>query len=156
MDDLELCPVLPALKWSFPNPSQTQYLNLNMKDHPCVNLCCPHGTTLVEDPDYPTFGICGIETLNETFSPEFRTKHDGEVRERGRLHSESSSRKRSPVCVPRFAMDGSFAQLPCFSSQPLRCDTWWSSTRLQHNIPASKKNSPSSEWALRTCWMRQY
>jgi len=48
------------------------------KEHPCVNLCCPHGIALHE------YGECGKKTLNATFAPEFWTKHDMQMEEYGR------------------------------------------------------------------------
>jgi len=54
------------------------------EEHPCVNLCCPHGTALVEDPDNEGMEICG--TLNENFSPEFWTQHDMKMEEYGEKH----------------------------------------------------------------------
>merc|ERR1719237_923981 len=59
------------------------------EDHPCVNLCCPHGTALVvnhdEDPTQP-IQICGTKTLNESFSPEFWSEHDMQMEEYGKEH----------------------------------------------------------------------
>jgi len=54
------------------------------KDHPCVNLCCPHGAALVEDSVNPDSEICGTETLKKTFSPEFWIKHDMQMEEYGK------------------------------------------------------------------------
>jgi len=58
------------------------------EDHPCVNLCCPHGTAIVEGVNSKGIpvDVCGTKTLNESFSPEFWTEHDMKMEEYGREH----------------------------------------------------------------------
>ena len=51
-----------------------------LQDHPCVNLCCPHGKAFVEDTELGE--ICGTETVaGDAFSPEFWNKHDVQMEE---------------------------------------------------------------------------
>ena len=51
-----------------------------LQDHPCVNLCCPHGKAFVENPELGE--ICGTEKVaGDAFSPDFWNKHDVQMEE---------------------------------------------------------------------------
>jgi len=50
------------------------------KGHPCINLCCPHGDAVVEDP-VTMYEVCGTQTLGTTLSAEFWSKHDTQMEE---------------------------------------------------------------------------
>ena len=52
-----------------------------LQDHPCVNLCCPHGNAFVEDPELMV-EVCGTETVaGEAFSQKFWSMHDVQMEE---------------------------------------------------------------------------
>ena len=57
------------------------------QDHPCVNLCCPHGKAFVKDPELGN-EVCGTEKVaaGEAFSPDFWNKHDVQMEEYWEKH----------------------------------------------------------------------
>ena len=53
-----------------------------VQEHPCVNLCCPHGHALLEDPGVAGYEACAVPTegSNSTL-PEFWTEHDRQLQD---------------------------------------------------------------------------
>ena len=83
---LGLCLAMPA-----PRLVKHIYLVVKCKarllqDHPCVNLCCPHGNAFVEDPELMV-EVCGTETVaGEAFSQKFWSMHDVQMEEYWEKH----------------------------------------------------------------------
>ena len=95
LESLRLCLVLPAQMWT---SLHCVFLisPWMMQDHPCVNLCCPHGHCSCwgsrKSGD-------GTETLNTPFSTEFWTEHDMQMEDYGKeqgfiLKAPKSKEKR--------------------------------------------------------------
>ena len=53
-----------------------------VQEHPCVNLCCPHGHALLEDPGVPGYEACAVPTEgSNSTSPEFWDEHDRQLQD---------------------------------------------------------------------------
>ena len=53
-----------------------------VQEHPCVNLCCPHGHALLEDPEDPGYEACAVPTEGSSnTSPEFWGEHDRQLQD---------------------------------------------------------------------------
>ena len=53
-----------------------------VQEHPCVNLCCPHGHALLQDPEDPEYEACAVPTEgNNSTSPEFWDEHDRQLQD---------------------------------------------------------------------------